>query len=212
MGEEENLIKEINEEIKQDNYKKLWNKYGKYLIGLLIIIIFFVSSGTIYKNYKTNKIEKQSELYFQAIEFIKNEDYAKAEKILNEINNSKDSGYSILSALQIIHLKNKGKVNVNIENIILDKNPFFEDYFLLQKFNQNLNEKKNNILIDKIIKISRPGSPWRFTAHELLTAYYIKNNDLNSAIQSLNIITEDNEAPPFMKERALLLLESIKEN
>ena len=141
MGEEENLIKEINEEIKQDNYKKLWNKYGKYLIGLLIIIIFFVSSGTIYKNYKTNKIEKQSELYFQAIEFIKNEDYAKAEKILNEINNSKDSGYSILSALQIIHLKNKGKVNVNIENIILDKNPFFEDYFLLQKFNQNLNEK-----------------------------------------------------------------------
>ena len=39
-----------------------------------------------------------------------------------------------------------------------------------------------------------------------------KNNDLNSAIQSLNIITEDNEAPPFMKERALLLLESIKEN
>ena len=42
MGEEENLIKEINEEIKQDNYKKLWNKYGKYLIGLLIIIIFLV--------------------------------------------------------------------------------------------------------------------------------------------------------------------------
>ena len=66
--------------------------------------------------------------------------------------------------------------------------------------------------LDKIIKISRPGSPWRFTANELLTSYYIKNNDLNSAIQSLNIITEDNEAPPFMKERALLLLESIKEN
>ena len=76
----------------------------------------------------------------------------------------------------------------------------------------NPKQKKNNNLIDKIIKISRPGSPWRFTAHELLTSYYIKNNDLNSAIQSLNIITEDNEAPPFMKERALLLLESIKEN
>ena len=212
MGEEENLIKEINEEIKQDNYKKLWDKYGKYLIGLLLIIVFSVSSGTLYKNYKANKIEKQSDLYFQAIEFIKNENYSEAERIFSEINNSKDSGYSILSALQMIDLKNKGKMEGNTKNIIIDKNPYFDDYFLLQKFNQDLSENKNNILIDEIIKISQPGSPWRFTAQELLAAYYLKNNDLNSAIQSLNAITEDNEAPLFMKERALLLLKSIKEN
>ena len=28
MSEEENLVKEINKEIKQDEYKKLWKKYG----------------------------------------------------------------------------------------------------------------------------------------------------------------------------------------
>ena len=56
MGEEENLIKEINEEIKQDNYKKLWNKYGKYLIGLLIIIIFFEFIIINMKNFNSNRI------------------------------------------------------------------------------------------------------------------------------------------------------------
>ena len=212
MSEEENLVKEINEEIKQDEYKKLWKKYGNYLIGSCLIIILFISSITMYKNYRTNMIEKQSELYFEAIEFIKNENYPEAEKILNKISNSKNSGYSDLSALQITHLKNKGKANIDIKNISINKNPFLKDYFVLQKFNQNLTEEQNNITINEIIKIARPGSPWRFTAHELLAAYYIKNNDLNSAQQSLNSIIEDSEAPLFIKERALLLNDTLKED
>ena len=73
-------------------------------------------------------------------------------------------------------------------------------------------EEKNDISINEIIKIARPGSPWRFTAHELLAAYYIKNNDLNSAQQSLNSIIEDSEAPLFIKERALLLNDTLKED
>ena len=212
MSEEENLVKEINKEIKQDEYKKLWKKYGNYFIGSCLIIILFISSITMYKNYRTNMIEKQSELYFEAIEFVKNENYPEAEKILNKISNSKNSGYSDLSALQITHLKNKGKANIDIKNISINKNPFLKDYFVLQKFNQNLTEEQNNISINEIIKIARPGAPWRFTAHELLAAYYIKNNDLDSAQQSLISIIEDSEAPLFIKERALLLNDTLKED
>lgn len=210
MNEEENLIKEVNEEIQQDDYKKLWNKYGKYLISLFIIIILTVSSGTIYKNYRISKIEKESILYFEALELIKNENFVDAQKILKRINDSKSSGYSMLSALQILDLENKGKNEFNSKNLNIDKNPFFENYYILQKFSQNLEKNKDDISINKIIKISQPGSPWRFSAHELLAAYYLKKNDLNNAIQSLNTIIEDDEVPIFAKERAILLFESLK--
>ena len=115
------------------------------------IIILFISSITMYKNYRTNMIEKQSELYFEAIEFVKNENYPEAEKILNKISNSKNSGYSDLSALQIMHLKNKGEANIDIKNISINKNPFLKDYFVLQKFNL-FNPVKNII---NAIKIQR---------------------------------------------------------
>jgi len=210
MNEEENLIKEVNEEIQQDDYKKLWNKYGKYLISLFIIIILTVSSGTIYKNYRISKIEKESILYFEALELIKNENFVDAQKILKRINDSKSSGYSMLSALQILDLENKGKNEFNSKNLNIDKNPFFENYYILQKFSQNLEKNKDDISINKIINISQPGSPWRFSAHELLAAYYLKKNDLNNAIQSLNTIIEDDEVPIFAKERAILLFESLK--
>ena len=39
MTEEENLIKEVNEEIKQDEYKKLWKKYSKLIITAIFLII-----------------------------------------------------------------------------------------------------------------------------------------------------------------------------
>ena len=68
------------------------------------------------------------------------------EKILNKISNSKNSGYSDLSALQITHLKNKGKANIDIKNISINKNPFLKDYFVLQKFNQNLT---TNVVIEE---------------------------------------------------------------
>ena len=32
MSEDHNLIKEIEEEVKQDEYKNLWNKYKIYIL------------------------------------------------------------------------------------------------------------------------------------------------------------------------------------
>ena len=65
MTEEENLIKEVNEEIKQDEYKKLWKKYGKLIISIIFLIIIFVLSGTIYKNYKiSHRNHEQSCCYW----------------------------------------------------------------------------------------------------------------------------------------------------
>ena len=209
VTEEENLIKEVDEEIKQDDYKRLWKKYGKYLISSFILIILLVSLGTTYKNYKIKKTEELSQLYFNALEKIENENYEEAEKILTEIYNDK-GGYSDLSVLQQLYLNNKQNKDHNIKNNKLNKNIFLKDYFILQIFNKNLSLEKNNISIDEIVRIARPNSPWRFTAHELLASYYLKNNDTNNAIQSLNAIIEDESSPISMKERALLILKSLK--
>ena len=96
-----------------------------------------------------------------------------------------------------------------IKNNKLNKNIFLKDYFILQIFNKNLSLEKNNISIDEIVRISRPNSPWRFTAHELLASYYIEKNDIDNAIQSLNFIIKDQDSPSLMKERALIILKTL---
>ena len=37
MSDDQNLIKEVEEEIRQDDYKRIWNRYKKYIFLLIIL-------------------------------------------------------------------------------------------------------------------------------------------------------------------------------
>ena len=102
MSDDHNLIKEVEEEVRQDDYKRIWNRYKKYIFFLIIITLTLVTGLNFLKYNKEKRIEKQSELFFQAIQHIENKDYEDAKKILKDINNSQTGGYSDLSFLYIL--------------------------------------------------------------------------------------------------------------
>ena len=49
MTDEQNLIKEIDEEVRQDNYKRIWNKYKKHIFISITILLTLVVSINFYK-------------------------------------------------------------------------------------------------------------------------------------------------------------------
>ncbi len=93
MSDDQNLIKEVDEDVRQDDYKRIWNKYKKYIFISITILLTLVISSNVYKFNKEKKIEKQSELFFQATLYIELEDYQNAKRILKEINFSQTTGY-----------------------------------------------------------------------------------------------------------------------
>ena len=211
MTDEQNLIKEVNEEVRQDNYKRIWNKYKKYIISLIVIVLVIVSAININNYSKEKKINKQSELFFQALDNIEKKNYAEAYKILLDINQSQVSGFSDLSSFYILDLINKEHVPLNFEDLKINKKSFFYGLIILQKFNNQINFEIENINnINEIINLSKPSSIWKFFAHELLASYYIKKNDANSALQSINTILSSDEPSELMKERAKTLKETIE--
>ena len=38
-----NIFNEVDEDIRKEKYKKLWSKYGKYLIGFILSIVVIFS-------------------------------------------------------------------------------------------------------------------------------------------------------------------------
>jgi len=213
MTDDQYLIKEIDEEVKQDDYKKIWNKYKKYIFILIITLLIFVTSINIFKYNKEKKIEKQSELFFQATQYIEREKYQNAKKILIEINNDQESGYSDLAFLYILDLVNKKKISLDLNNLKVRKKSIFYALITLQKFNNEINsniEKISNV--NEIIDLSKPSSSWKYIAHELLSSYYLKQNDFDNAIQSLNVIINSEDSGEFIRERARTVIEMIKEN
>ena len=211
MSDQKNFIREIEEEVRQDNLKNAWKKYRKFIISFIFSIIFLVSVINFLDFLNEKKVKKQSELFFQAIEYVEQEDYENAQNLFKEINNSKIKGFSDLSYLYLIDLINKKKISLDLKNFKADKKSLFYDLIILQKFNSDLNIENNDQLnIEEIIRISKPSSNWSFIANELLASYYLKKNDLDSAKQSLNYIMESKDSSDFIKERARTILEMIE--
>ena len=210
MSDDQNLIKEIEEEVRQDDYKKIWDRYKKYIFLLIIISLTLVSGFNFLKYNKEKKIEKQSELFFQAIQHIENKDYENAKKILKDINNSQIGGYSDLSFLYILDLVNKKKISLDLDDLEVKKDSKFYGLITLQKFNNEINSNVDDIdNLNDLINLSKPSSIWKYHAHELLSSYYLKKNDIDNALDSLNIIINSEDSGEFIRERAKTIAEMI---
>ena len=213
MSDDKNFLKEVDEEVRQDDYKRIWNRYKKYIFISITILLTLVISSNVYKFNKEKKIEKQSELFFQATLYIELEDYQNAKRILKEINFSQITGYSDLSFLYLVDLVNKKKISLDLNDLKVKKNSLFYGLITLQKFNNEINSNIENIdSIEEIIDLSKPSSTWKYLAHELLSSYYLKKNDLDNALQSLNIIINSEDSGEFIQERAKTVAEMIKKN
>ena len=213
MTDDQNLIKEVDEEVRQDNYKRLWNKYKKIILISISTILICISLLNLHKYNKEKRINQHSNLFFQALEHIDNKDFDKAKNILKDINLSQASGYSDLSFLFLVNLINEKKILLDLNNLELNKKSILYELSQLQKFNNQINVDINNIdNLKEIIDLTKPSSNWRFLAHELLASYYIKKGDNDNAIQSLKTITDSNDASEYLIERAKTILEMIKKN
>jgi len=211
MSDDQNLIKEVEEEVRQDDYKRIWDRYKKYIFLLIIISLSLVSGFNFLKYNKEKKIEKQSELFFQATQHIENKDYENAKEILKDINNLQIGGYSDLSFLYILDLVNKKKISLDLDDLEVKKDSKFYGLITLQKFNNEINSNVDGINnLNEIIDLSKPSSIWKYHAHELLSSYYLKKNDIDNALDSLNIIINSEDSGEFIRERAKTITEMIK--
>ena len=211
MSDDQDLIKEVDEEVRQDNYKRAWSKYKKYFFISVTILLILVALINFFKYNKEKKIEEQSELFYQATQYIDQNDYQNAEKILKKINYSQTTGYSDLSFLYLIDLVNKKKISLDLNDLKVKKNSLFYGLIKLQKFNNEIDLNIENIdNINEIINLSKPSSNWKYFAHELLSSYYLKKNDFENALQSLNAIVNSEDSSEYIRERAKTIIEMIK--
>ena len=92
-----NIFNEVDEDIRKERYQSLWNKYGKYLVGfiILIIVVFSLSQFLKSKNIAYNK--EILDLYFSSAENIEKNQIDFANQELEAIYIKKNKTHQILS-------------------------------------------------------------------------------------------------------------------
>ena len=85
------IFQEVDEELREENYKSIWHKYKYYVIGSLLIFILGVALNAFWKDYSLGEVNDRSKKFFAALEAVQ-EDKIGAITLLE--NFSKEEGLS----------------------------------------------------------------------------------------------------------------------
>lgn len=208
------LFEEVDEELRNEKFKQLINKYGGLILAVLVLALTVTIGYEKIADWKVRKAEQ------------KNIQYTKA------ISNTTNYEESIVELENIVYTENgvyKDIAQLQIANLLLDNNQIEKGIKVLDKIRQDasVSDKIREIATIKLatykidtssleeIKsllepIANRGSAWSPMAKELLAMSAIYNKDYTTAKKIYNDLLT-NEISDEFKSRVNDMLASINE-
>lgn len=209
---DESLIREVDEEVRQDEYQKLWKKHGNKIIGVVLAAVLAVAGFEGWKYYQKSQAEQASIVYFDAVQ---KADDGKHDDALAALAAVKHQGFGQVATLrEAAVLADKGETEKAItaydafiansanDAVLVDLARIRQGYLLVDT-------KTPDELLTKLGQFDKEGNAWRHAAREIfgLAAYRVK--DFAMADRYMNAIFADPDAPQSLKQRAQVMVQLI---
>ena len=94
------LFNEVDEEVRRDQLKKLWDQYSIYIIALALLIIAGVGGWRGYQYLEAKKAAEAGAAFDKAAELSEQNKHAEAEAAFADLAAKAPSGYRILARLR----------------------------------------------------------------------------------------------------------------
>ena len=215
------FIESVEEEIRNENWQILWNKYGKFITYATTVLVVGVAIFGFWQRKDLEEKEAISARFSLVQSMLLSGDNAKAIWQLKELSSVSKKDYATLSKLEYASvLRNKNdKDSLNqYKSVFEDKevNVIFRDLAYIFYVNASLDlmqgtEIKNSL--DSFIKeLSEKYTkgPWLLMAKESLAFCYITQGKNDLAKAALESIAKTTGVPANMAERARVLMQSIE--
>ena len=211
------IFDEVSEELKQDQLIKLWKKYSKLIIILILFIIISLVSYQAYVIWNKKKIEAISEQYFQALEKLEDKNYSKSHSLFLNNSQNHNSGYSILS---LFGLAETNYQNGKIDEMILNYKTIYDDesidifYRNLSRILSVLKDNSSSFNQQKLLlePILRSPNLLQILAAELEVLLLIKFDKIKEAKKSLDVLLKRSDISFEQKNRLELINKIYKNN
>jgi hypothetical protein len=210
------IFREIDEELRQEQYEKLWRKYGKYGIAAAVVIVVLVAAFVGWRDYQRTQREAEGMKFnaaVTALEESKTEDAAALLKSL--IEEGDDEGYGLLARFQeagLLARTGDKAAAVSIYDSIARDDAIDQTYrnlALILLAYHSVGSSDSSALTARLEPLAQPGNPWRFSALEVLGYISQRAGDTEKAKEYFQRITDDVDAPSNLRARAAQLLDMI---
>jgi hypothetical protein len=201
------LFDEVDEEVRRDQLKKLWEKYSIYIIALAVLIVAAVGGWRGYQYVEARKAAEAGEAFNRAIELSEQGKHEDAEKAFADLAAKAPYGYRLLSrfrvAAEVVNRDPKAAAKL-FDDLAADSSIGVEQQELariraagLLVDSASYADMKQRLEPDTV-----PAATFRHTARELLALSAFRANDNSAARLWLDQISADADTPPSLRSRA----------
>ena len=201
------LFDEVDEDVRRDQLKKLWEKYSVVIIAGAILIIASVGGWRGYQYVEAKKAAEAGAAFDKAVELSDANKHTEAEAAFADLVAKAPFGYRVLSRLRLaaeIAARDPKAAAKMFDEITADRSVGVAEQDLARiRAAQLLLESTSYPDIKARLEASAaPEATFRHSARELLALSAWRANDTSAARQWLDMIANDGQTPPSMRSRA----------
>ena len=201
------LFDEVDEEVRRDQLKKLWDQYSIYVIAGAFLIIAGVGGWRGYQYLEAKKAAEAGSAFDKAIELADQNKPAEAAAAFNDLAAKSPSGYRMLARLRAaaeLGSRDPQSAAKLYDDIAADRSVDAElqDLAKIRAAGLLLETAGYPNMLQRLEPSAAPGATFRHTARELLALSAWRANDTAAARKWLDLIANDGETPPSLRSRA----------
>jgi hypothetical protein len=212
MSDSDHIFREVEEDLRREQFARLWDKYGIYVLIAGAVVILLVGAFNGYRWYQNKLATENGTAFFQATQEVEDQKYGEAADALAKLAKDAPGGYRVLAKLQLaaVHVKQGRKADAVAlyDEIAGDSGTdgILKDFARVQAAALRLDEADPAEMARRLDKLDADGNPWRYSARELLALSAYRSGNMAESEKLLTRILSDPFAPAEMRRRAESLL------
>ena len=201
------LFDEVDEDVRRDQLKKLWDQYSIYIVAGAILIIAAVGGWRGYQYLEAKKAAELGSAFDKAVELSEANKHSEAEAAFNDIAAKAPAGYRMLARLraaaELANRDPQGAAKM-YDDIAADRSvgATERDLAKVRAAGLLMETISYPAMLQRLEAATTPGATFRHTARELLALSAWRAGDMAAARQWLELIANDGETPPGLRSRA----------
>ncbi len=212
---DDSFIREVDEELRSDQFKGFWDKYKWLVIGGAVAIVVGTASYRGWISYSERIAGESGDRFLEAVELSNDGKHEEAIAVLEKLGVEGVGEYPALAKIRLAaEYAKQGNNDQAVEafDSIAGDNSFDETLRNVARLRAGL------LLVDhgsyeevtgRLQSMSNTGQPFRHSAREGLGLSAWKHKKYEDSLRWYTAVAEDAQAPGGIRERARLMLQLL---
>ncbi|MCA3561765.1 MAG: tetratricopeptide repeat protein [Aestuariivirga sp.] len=202
---DETLFREVDEEVRQEQFRKLWARYGNAAIGAGVLIILGVAGMEGWRYFQLKQSEAAGDQFFAAAALA---DAGKTADAVKDFEAIAQTGFADLGRLRAaaeLVAGNKAEDGVKLYDAIAADAGVDRTLRDIARIHAAAALADSAAFADveaRLKEFAAPGNPWRHVAREIMAGAQFRLKDYAGAGKQVQAILADPETPAALRNRA----------